>query len=84
MEVLLGTRNYMITLSESIKKENVKQKVRIQGIWWLYIKKFYKESLQYLTYNAKKGCIVHLILVGISSRLIHSVKVLLTNNFRTY
>ena len=25
MEVLLGTQNYMIILSESIKKENVKQ-----------------------------------------------------------
>ena len=36
-----------------------------------------------MTYNVKKACIFHLILVGISSKLIQFVKGLLTNNFQT-
>ena len=43
MEVLLGTQNYMIILSESIKKENVKQQVRNKQNWWLYLMSYYKK-----------------------------------------
>ena len=38
MEVLLDTQNCMITLSESSKKENLKQQVRNKQTWWLYVK----------------------------------------------
>ena len=74
MEVLLGTQNYMIILSESIKEENVKQQVRNKQTWWLYIKSSFRGQLQYLTYNVKKAYIFHLVLFGISSTLLQAVK----------
>ena len=43
MEILLSTRNYTMTFSESIKKENVKQELENKRTWWLYLISYYKE-----------------------------------------
>ena len=42
--------------------------------WWFYLTNFYKKYLQNLKYSVKRECIFHLILVGILSILILSVK----------
>ena len=42
--------------------------------WWLYLTNFYKMYVQNLKYNIKGACIFHLILAGILSILILSVK----------
>ena len=41
---------------------------------WLYLTNLYKTYFQNLKYNMKRACIFHLILVGILSILISSVK----------
>ena len=45
-----------------------------EKIWWLYLRNFYKRYLQNLKYNVKRARIFQLILVGILSILILSVK----------
>ena len=42
LEVLLGTQNYMIPFSESIKKENVKQCIRNKQTCWLDVINCYR------------------------------------------
>ena len=54
---------------EANKNSNKKQK-----ICWLYFTNFYKNYFQNLKYNVKKECIFHLLVVGILSILILSVK----------
>ena len=55
---------------------DVKAKIKNQEIKELvaYLIHFYKKYLQNLKYNVKRACIFHLILVGIPSSLILSVK----------
>ena len=59
----------MISADVKANKNNNKQK-----IWWLYLTNFYKRYLQNLKYNVKRVCILRLILFGILSILILSVK----------
>ena len=59
----------MISADAKANKNNNKQK-----IWWLYLTNFYKRYLQNLKYNVKRVCILRLILFGILSILILSVK----------
>ena len=42
--------------------------------WWLYLMNFYRNYLENLKYNVKEACIFHLILVGIPSSSILSIK----------
>ena len=51
-----------------------KNKKNKKKIWWLYLTNFYKNQLQNLKYNVKKVCTYHLILVGILSILMLTVK----------
>ena len=49
-------------------------KIKPKEIWWLYLANFYKKYLQDLKHSVKKVCTFHLILAGIQSILISSVK----------
>ena len=53
-------------------KANIKQQETKDLV--AYLTNFYKTYLQNLKYNVKRGCIFHLILVGIPSILILPVK----------
>ena len=59
----------MIALMQKLTKTT---KSKISG--GLYLKSFYKTYVQNLKYNIKGACVFHLILVGILSILILSVK----------
>ena len=54
-----------------VKANKKQQEIKI---WWLYCTNFYKKYLENLKHNVKRVCIFHLILVGILSILILSVK----------
>ena len=56
-----------------MRSGGVKANKKQQEIW-LYLTNMYKKYLQNLKYNVKWTCIFHLILVGILSILILSVK----------
>ena len=54
-------------LSESIKKENVKQQVRNEQTWWLHLINYCKDYCQNQTCNVRRTCIFHLLLFGTPS-----------------
>ena len=55
-----------------VKANKNKKKYKI---WWLlYLTNFHKKYLQNLKYNVEKAFIFHLILVGVLSILILSIK----------
>ena len=63
----------MISADAKADKNNKKQKI-CQLASQLYLTNFYKKFLQNLKHNVKRACTFHLVLVGILSILIFSVK----------
>ena len=54
-------------------KSNIKQEIK-DLVQWLHLINYYKKHLQNFKYNVKRVCSFHLILVGIPSIFILSVK----------
>ena len=66
-----SSKNWWKIIPADVKANKNQKKWKI---WWLYLANFYKKYLQDLKCSVKKVCTFHLILAGIQSILISSVK----------